>query len=415
MSNFTPDSKIYKDFVDQLSEWSNNGSIPKACSLDLKYAFELQSQRLKEKNVSVKYTYEISSTDDSEYAKGWTDKEYSNVVNYHRFLKIRDFLVNGKRKFREKQREILYAVITRLNNPQSVGTYCCPNCGAIHTVKVLLESGCPNCKTRFIMNDLFPKVTNYYSVKDYSNQGNNIKKSIVKFTIFGSVFGVLLSVFSTLITNPISIFLVETFAGFIGSAFAGAIGGYILWVISIVGSLFKDAAKSVPKLAIQFDAQKKLPEFMLRYDPNFSYEYFIGRIIAMTRIMIFCSDYTNLAIYEGKPTTNKYTDIIDVQFNGAVKLNNCLVQGPYCTLDVTVYTTNIHCKGESIKKKNEKFRMVLCKNIVNATDYNFSVKKVQCKSCGGSFDATRMQNCPYCNSDYRLGDDDWVVLNFHKE
>ena len=414
MNDFTPDTKIYKDFVDQLSDWSNNGNIPETCSLDLKYAFELQRQRFKEKNISVKYNYQIASNDDSEYANGWTDKEYSNVVNYHRFLKIRDFFVNGKRKFREKQREILYAVITRLNNPQSEGTYCCPNCGAIHSVKVLLESGCPNCKTRFIMNDLFPKVTNYYSIKDYSNQGNNLKKAIALYMILGSVFGVLLSAFSTLITKPESFFLVQTFAGFIGSAVAGAIGGYIIWAFSIVGSLFIDAAKSVPKLAIQFDAKRKLPEFMMKFDPNFSYEYFIGKIIAMTRIMIFCSDYSNLALYEGKPITNTNTDIIDVQFNGAVRLNHCSVQGPYCTLDVTVYTTNIHCKGNQIKKKNEQFRMVLCKNIMNATDYNFSIKKVQCKSCGGSFDATRIQHCPYCNNNYHLGDDDWVVLNFHK-
>lgn len=415
MNNFTPDSKIYKDFVDQLSEWGNNGTLPETCSLDLKYAFELQSQRFKEKNVSVKYKYQIASTEDSAYARGWEDKEYSNVINYHRFLKIRDFLVNGKRKFREREREILYAVITRLNNPQSVGTYCCPNCGSIHTVKVLLESGCPNCKTRFIMNDLFPKVTNYFAVKDYGEQGTSLRSTIALFMILGSIFGVIVSALHTMITEPEAFRLAKTYAGFIGPAIAGLIGGYVLWALSKFASIFKDAAKAVPKLAIQFDAKKKLPEFMLRYDPNFSYEYFIGKIIAMTRIMIFSSDYSNLAIYEGKPTTNTNTDIIDVQYNGAVRLNNYSVQGPYCTLDVTVYTTNIHCKGKRIKKKNGKFRMVLCKNIMNATDYNFSVKKVQCKGCGGSFDATRDHNCPYCGNAYHLGDDDWVVLMFHKE
>lgn len=414
MNKFTPDSKIYKDFVDQLCEWSNNGNIPETCSLDLKYAFELQSQRLKEKNVSVKYTYQIADTDDSAYATGWTDKEYSNVVNYHRFLKVRDFLVNGKRKFREKQREILYAVITRLNNPQSAKTYCCPNCGAIHTVKDLLENGCPNCKTRFIMNDLFPKITNYYSVKDYSNQGNSIKKSIAKFMISGAVLGVSLSAVHTMLTNPTAFESIATYTGFIGSAVVGLISGYVLWAFSVLGSVFKDAFKALPKLSVQLDAKRKLPEFMLRFDPNFSYEYFIGKIIALTRIMIFSSDYSNLAIYEGKPITNTNTDIIDVQFNSAVKLNHASVQGSYCTIDVTVYTTNIHCIDNLIKKKNERFRIVLCKNIMNSTDYNFSAKKVQCKGCGGSFDATRVQHCPYCNKDYRLGEDDWVVLNFHK-
>lgn len=414
MSNFIPDSKIYKDFVDQLCEWSNDGTTPEICSLDLKYAFDLQKQRFKEKDVSVKYNYKVADELDASHARGWTDKEYSNVVNYHQFLTIRDFFVKGRRKFRERERELVYAVITRLNNPQSVGTYCCPNCGSIHTIKVLLENGCSNCKTRFIMNDLFPKVTNYYSIKDYGEQGSYLKNTIKLYMLVGAIIGVLISAVHTLFTSPESFESVQTYFGFIGSAVIGLIGGYLIWAFSKIASLFTDAAKSIPKLAIQFDAKRKLPEFMMQYDPNFSYEYFIGKIIAMARIMIFSTDYSNLAIYEGPPTTNQNTDIIDVQFNGAVKLNGYSVQDPYCTLDVTVYTTNIHCKGTRIKKKNGKFRMVLCKNIMNSTDYNFSVKKVQCKSCGASFDATKIRNCPYCSNPYHLGEDDWVVLSFNK-
>ena len=191
--------------------------------------------------------------------------------------------------------------------------------------------------------------------------------------------------------------------------------GYIGWCISKVGSIFIDAAKAVPKLAIQHDAQNKIPEFMSKFDPKFSYQYFVGKAIALMKIMIFSSDYSNLAIYEGKGTQNKYKDIVDVQFNGAMRLNGYRQSGPYVYLDVTVYTINTYFVKNKIQEKKEKFRMVLCKNAMTPPDYGFSLKKVACRSCGGSFDATRERKCPYCGNNYRLGEDDWVVLVFEKE
>lgn len=38
--------------------------------------------------------------------------------------------------------------------------YVCPNCGAVSTVKGLLD-GCDYCNTFFKIDELFPKVTNY--------------------------------------------------------------------------------------------------------------------------------------------------------------------------------------------------------------------------------------------------------------
>ena len=71
-------------------------------------------------------------------------------------------------------------------------------------------------------------------------------------------------------------------------------------------------------------------------------------------------------------------------------------------------------KWES-KSSKEKFRVVVCKNIHAIANAGFSIKNVNCRSCGGSFDATREHNCPYCGNPYHLGNDDWVVIEFNKE
>lgn len=64
---------------------------------------------------------------------------------------------------------------------------------------------------------------------------------------------------------------------------------------------FVGAAKSIPMIGPHFNCQKRLPWLMKEVNPNFSYEYFIGKVLALLKIMIFSDDYTNLAVYEGNP------------------------------------------------------------------------------------------------------------------
>lgn len=417
--NKMSDNQIFESFISQFTDFGNKNS--EVNSLDMRYVFDLQKQRLAENNLKLKYTFQNSNFQNASAPSGWSNDEYQNIVVYRSFEIIKEFFVNRSRKFRKKRKEIFYAVVTHMNNEQSEKTACCPNCGAIHSIKTLLHEGCPNCRTRFMMSDIFPKVTNHFSVKDYSENPKSLASSIKWYVLGGVLAGITINLISTFI-NGISPeilagdkALVELILGCVGASAAGAFFGYIGWCISKVGSIFIDAAKAVPKLAIQYDAQNKIPEFMSRFDPKFSYQYFVGKAIALMKIMIFSSDYSNLAIYEGKETQNKYKDIVDVQFNGAMRLNGYRQSGPYVYLDVTVYTINTYFVKNKIQEKKEKFRMVLCKNAMTPPDYGFSLKKVACRSCGGSFDATRERKCPYCGNNYRLGEDDWVVLVFEKE
>lgn len=69
-------------------------------------------------------------------------------------------------------------------------------------------------------------------------------------------------------------------------------------------------------------AKTKLPKLMRQIDPNFSYEFFIGKVINLIKLMIFSDDYTNLAAYDGKPMQNKFKDIIDVKYDSTLNLTD---------------------------------------------------------------------------------------------
>ena len=55
----------------------------------------------------------------------------------------------------------------------------------------------------------------------------------------------------------------------------------------------------------------------------------------------------------------------------------------YLYVDAEVCMDNIYCRGGKIKRKNERFRLVLRKSASAETDYGFSIHSINCRSCGG--------------------------------
>lgn len=308
-------------------------------------------------------------------------------------------------------------MITRLENQNSEVACSCPNCGAVSSVRELLN-GCKNCKTRFIMDDLFPKVTNFYFVKTYSLANKSTKKVLAPYLLGGiaavAAFTVWVVVKDGTFDSATANMVYEIGVRAIPVLLGGLLAGYLAWALKTLFGLFVGAAKSIPMIGPHFNCQKRLPWLMKEVNPNFSYEYFIGKVLALLKIMIFSDDYTNLAVYEGNPMKNPFGDIVDIKYRGVSKLNSFNVTNGCCYVDMTVYATTVKNKNSSFRVKNEKFRLTVCRSVNAMDDGVFTMKKVTCKSCGASFDATRERNCPYCGNPYHLGNDDWVVVSFGK-
>ena len=283
-----------------------------------------------------------------------------------------------------------------------------------------LLTGCKSCGTRFIIDDLFPKVTNFYHIKDEVD----LIRKILKPSMLICVLGMIATVMSySLISNINNGNIVQGSDDFvfqivqcvIVGLIYGTVSGYILWAAFILIWMMIGAIKSLFLLGPHVRAKTQLPKVMRQIDPNFSYEFFIGKVINLMKLMIFSDDYTNLAAYDGKPMQNTFKDIVDISYDGTVRYNTLKTDGNYCYVDITVYTTVTKVDGGVLKSSKEKFRVVVCKNIHAIANAGFSIKNVNCRSCGGSFDATREHNCPYCGNPYHLGNDDWVVIEFNKE
>lgn len=159
---------------------------------------------------------------------------------------------------------------------------------------------------------------------------------------------------------------------------------------------------------------KRFVSQMKKYTPEFSYEYFSDKVVSMLKMIIFSEDAQELPSYAGESVGKLFSDIVESSYAGAVAFKQFRIQKDYCHVTADVYMEDIYDNGKRIYSKIDTFRVYLCKNIRTPVDLRFSIQKIQCKGCGGSFDATKQRTCPSCGKRYEMEDDDWVILKIRK-
>lgn len=405
----TEDEKIFRQFTDELEEWSRSGEAPSTGNQDIRYYLDLQKGRLKERNLKMEYRMKLRGEHlDRIFQKTYKDQIYTNEFVFSSYLQKTAFWRDEKKVYEKEKPQNFYQTITKMEQQKIDETYCCPSCGAVSSIKVLLD-GCPYCHTRFLMSDLFPVVTGYFFQYDFSMNQKESKNRIKKWAIGGIILVWLCWTIPALIQGKIfSIFL-----NLLGSIPLGIFLGYLAMCMWMFMSLLGFAAVNIPRLFRTAGTKLRLNRLMKSYDKNFSYEYFIGRIVSLLKIMIFAEDVKELTVYKGEGEIPDLSEIVEAAYGGYIGLNKKWIENGYCYLDLDVYMADIYDKGK-VYQKTDIFRMVVCRKLEKESDFGFSIRKVQCAGCGGSFDATRERYCPFCSGEYHLEEDDWAVIKIRK-
>lgn len=410
---------MFENFALDLNGFTDAGKYPADAGQDVKYGLELQFKRLKEKNLKMKYCVAPRGllTDDRGSGKQWSDDRYISRMEYRSCSLSRSIYRDNKKVYERNQNSILYQIITDVHNSNAVAEdlYSCPNCAAVSKIKVL-QNGCPFCGTFFEMSELFPKVTNYFFIKDNGYTGKEIKRSIGKVIL--PCMALSMIAFTILFIKrdldpsageAVAQIVSAIMSGMAGGAVFGAISGYFLWAILQIGSLFVQAGKSMPMLVNSAGSGKRFVSFMSQFSQEFSYEYFSDKVVSMVKMIIFSKNANDLPYYEGASLGNRFLNVVESSYTGAVALKTYGVQGDYCYVLADVYLENLYDNGSRIETKNDVIRVELRRNIRKPINVNFSIESIQCKSCGASFNAAKMRNCPHCGTRYEMGDDDWIV------
>ncbi len=397
-------------FTEELHNWSLNGKEPSCASRDLRYLLDLQEKRLKRAET----VREEEFTHVKEEISGFIPHEengYTSRIQYREAIQHITYLKNGKQIKKIRRPVNLYVSFVDHEGHEN-RKFTCPNCG--HTMTVLeAQDGCPYCGTHFETDDVYPCVSYYYTVPGIVERAgleDRMKKETI---IAGTIFGTAVAVLALIFWNDMEM-IYRILAALAMGGFYGLVGGFI-WYMSrsfiLMLKVFKEAGRAMP-LVKTLRSRKKMMNFMQAYDPDFSYEAFEGRVLSLLRIIVFSDERDTLSIWEGDTDLSRFDDIADMQYRGAIYIRKCRQTGNILRVEGTAYLTDTYIR-RSVREKDEKIRFVLEKETDAHADPGFSIHRVCCSTCNGSFDAMHQSNCPYCGNPYDLKKKDWIIKDMH--
>ncbi len=398
---------FFQQFVDEYTNYSRNETLPTTADQDVKYGLLLQAERAKQLGYKIEYDMEPQGV----FANGggkelhWRDEVYDNSQQYRTYQCTKTISKNGATVYHKTQEETFYEIVTDYIHPEPIAEelYTCPNCGAIVQVKEL-EEGCPYCGSHFSMRELFPKVTNFFRVSDLdSNSKSEIKQSVYTCVI---IFGLYAFFFLDLNspTLPIQVIKSSLFG-----LLAGGFMGYLLWFCRSVGRNFYETGRAIGPLMGIMGSRKKFINYMRQYTPEFSYEYFSGKICSLIQTIIYSDSENQIPYYQGEALDDKFKDILESNMFGSPVLKKFTVNDDCVHLTLKVYMDNTHATKKGVKFTRDTYHVELYRKLRKPYQYNFSIHRVSCKTCNGSFDAGKHTDCPYCGSPYPYEEDEWII------
>lgn len=409
------DSKVIRDeFFDQYVEFYNGGPVPEYASNDFSYYLECHRKRLDQKGIrAVKKIEKIEDNIDNTFNKekqpyilDMTYKECNFETDYYK-----DDVMLAKS---DNDTETLYCNILHKQDYQEE-TISCPNCGHSAGARSFVN-GCPMCGTTFKTFKFFPCVTSFYTLPKFVER-SSIDKGLKGVVKFGIIAGIAVAIGVGLYNGIANqSWVAGIFFGIIAGLLTGWLGtiflylGYSLFVgVTAFSKMFAQAADTSDIQAARF-TKRKFENDMRMYFPDFSYEYFEGKIVSLLRSIIFSDDRSNLSIYKGKDQLGYLNDVVDVEYRGGFKYEGCTVVGDILHVRLINYVScEVWCDGK-LSKHQRNFKMELIRRLKTNDDLGFSIHAVNCSTCGATFDAMHVDKCPHCGNPYELINDDWVVI-----
>ena len=399
-------NETFAKFASSLSDYPNT-SVRKT-SKRIKKNLLLEQTRLKYFGLNVKYEY-ITTDNDKLYDRfNNTNDNYKNNLCFKNCTKKISYYKAEKKIKEFKTRSILYANIIDVKNKDHIlnDTYCCPNCGAVNKIKDL-DIGCQYCNTKFRFDEIYPIVKTYYTIFDYSP----VLPSKKTFIAISYILGVILSWFIFLEKkySITKLLVYSMLGGVLGIPFM-----YILLSLGILLIFFMrliiGTKYSVPVNVLL--SKNKIKKLLRKYDSNYIYESFEGLIISYIKGIVYNSDCTKLSYYTG--SNRNFKSIINVDYLGGIKLNSYNIKDNILSLNLVVYMLDtIYENNNHIYQKKHPYNVTVCKDTRIQNDSAFSIEKITCNSCGSSFDAENIKECPYCKKEFNLIDYDYIITELN--
>ena len=389
------------NFRASLGKAINDGENIPFSDRDISYLLKLQHDRVKSKRIELDYKIYPRSDNNKGFVSGsnWRDAHYESTVCFNPCGMKRTVKRDGKKLYSDDRKSVVYETITDVVNGAHPDNdpFCCPNCGSVSTVAGL-QNGCSYCGTRFRMDELFPKITSYYFLDD----AGITKKEFATWY--------LISYAITVITMFISCFIFHRSIGYyIGFALGSIPLAYIVFAYFLMIRLIVKMIAAAGKMGTA-GSRSRFERRMKAVSPEFSFEYFTSKALSLIKTAVFAPDEKELMFYEGQNLDPKMKDIIDLNYGGALGVLSFVDEGNFVKVVTKAYFDVLYANENKVYYKHQVFSATFRRRTDIPVNFNFSMTRIACPSCGASFDATRIKTCPYCGNKYDIITDDWTLV-----
>ncbi len=403
-----------KTFVATLGPAISTGAKITFADNDIGYVLQLQNERLRNKRLSMEYElYDRDKTRHAMAGSAWKDAHYESFVCHEQIGVKRKISKDGAKIFSDDRKNILYATITDVTtgiHPDEE-TCCCPNCGSVSTI-AQLQGGCPYCGTMYKMDDLFPKVTGYYFLNDVALAGNEGFKGIGIAILISFIINLFIALIAILISQDG--LRIRALLGLIMVIPVSFFTGYIYYGIFMVIRLIVVGASQSEGKYGTIGSRNKFEQRMKMITPEFSFEYFTSKAISLIKTAVYSENPQALLFYRGGMLAPELKDVIDLNYGGALGIVGVTEANGIATVATNAFFDVLYERDSKVLFRRETYRAVFQRKTDIPINLRFSMTRIQCPTCGGSFNAIRNRNCPYCGNVYDIISQDWILAELRR-
>lgn len=340
----------------------------------------------------------------------------------------------GKKKiagFKSKDAARYHMLNVRKTGKNSV---ICPNCGSTTTRENLID-GCDFCHTKFLVEDLGLRISDFGMFSSYEIEYKKYKETRARFILRTGLialpFMLSLAMYQTLpqvFASPTfgdhgmlfemgAFMFFATFrALFLTSLITGAVVLLFSPVLQTRASMIRYKRADIKKMQ-QAEEQNELMQDQIREeDPMFSLGEFFSGIQNKLAVFHYAENakqmeaFTeNREIIAKLPELQKrYRNVVNFDVKQMV-LEKEETAGQFRRATVSADLVLLEQKGSKIRRRTEKVCLKLIRNTACKTNSVCAPAVMTCEKCGAPHHVLDGRTCQYCGNERRLSDYDWAI------
>lgn len=388
----------------------------------------LQKLRMNKNKVAMKFEAERKSYNNISIEKQkYFDGKYEITDVKERIFAKRTYNCGSKFSYIKKDTEIAnYCVLNA--RTVSYKDVVCPNCGNTTTRENLLD-GCDFCDTKFSVEDLGSRISNFAMRKDYEVEYAKYKDNRKFFTrrafIIGAVPAFIISVVMMIFVSleQKEGLVMSIVATLIGSGFVALAMGFftaigfsvfifpLLQIKHYINYTIKDTfAKIKVHNSLNNDIVKKIQEM----DSLFSLENFISNIINKIATIHYADNKEQISVFSEADLTDYfpgYSDIVDMEVSDFV-LEDFAFDSNAFRVTMTVYLNLLRVSKNKFYNTKEKLSMLVAKNAECKTKAICEPSVLRCKGCNSAISLLDGGKCNYCGTKINMKNYDWIIEDY---